>query len=479
MLDTRSVEEAVYPYVGPDKQISDIESARAALERVYHDRGFGTVFVDIPEQSIEDGIVRLHVTEGELRQVRVVGARYFSGRQIKAALPAAQEGAVPNLPELQREVNQLNAQTRDRVIVPVLKAGPQPGTVDVQLKTEDHSPFHGSVELNNQYTVDTTHLRAAAALSYDNMFGRLDSLALQYQLAPEAPHESHVIAGSYTFRLGSDGSSLAFQYLNSKSDVATVGTLGVVGTGVVYGVRYLQPLTTKSVIQDFALEVDYKDYKQSILVSATNGLNTPVDYMSAAASYTVAQYTTHHQADLTVTANFGLRGITGQEQQFADKRYGAVANYFYLRGDGGYTLALPRAFSVALRLTGQYSPDPLISNEQLPLGGVATVRGYLEAEELADSALRGSLQFNLPPLNFSANRLHLHEFVFIDAARAFTLEPLPGQASHADLRSWGAGINFDAFSHFNGALTWADALAKGSVTRDGGSTLLFDVKGYW
>ena len=28
------------------------------------------------------------------------------------------------------------------------------------LKVDDHVPFHGSVELNNQYTIDTTHLRA-------------------------------------------------------------------------------------------------------------------------------------------------------------------------------------------------------------------------------------------------------------------------------------------------------------------------------
>src|ERR1700754_4200360 len=50
-LDARAIEAAVYPYTGPDKAMADIEAARAALERTYHDRGFGTVFVDIPEQT--------------------------------------------------------------------------------------------------------------------------------------------------------------------------------------------------------------------------------------------------------------------------------------------------------------------------------------------------------------------------------------------------------------------------------------------
>ena len=80
MLDARSVEAAVYPFTGPAKVMGDIEAARAALEHVYHERGFGTVFVDIPEQSVDEGIVRLRVSEGRLHQVRVAGAKYFSGQ---------------------------------------------------------------------------------------------------------------------------------------------------------------------------------------------------------------------------------------------------------------------------------------------------------------------------------------------------------------------------------------------------------------
>jgi hemolysin activation/secretion protein len=479
VLDTRTVESAVYPFTGPSKEMSDVEAARAALEKAYHDHGFGTVFVDIPEQTVDEGIVRLRVTEGRLRQVRVTGARYFSGRQIRAEVPAAAAGSVPNLPQLQSQLNQVNAETRDRVVVPVLKAGPDPGTVDVDLKVDDHMPFHGSLELDNQYTVDTTHLRAAGSLSYDNMFGRMDSLAIQYQVAAESPTESHVLAGSYALHLAEDGANLALLYIDSKSDVATLGTLGVLGTGTVYGLRYLQPLPSKGTAQDVAFEIDYKDFKQSILTTSTSGLNTPVDYVSASASYTLAQRSAAHQLDWTMTASFGVPEVPYNTEQFADKRYGANPNYFYLRTDGGYTLQLPKGFTAALRLTGQYSVDPLISNEQLAVGGAYSVRGYLEAEELADSAWRSSLQLGTPPLNLWQSRMHVREFVFLDGARAFTVDPLPGQPRQVELRSWGAGVNFDAFNGFNGVLTWADPVVAGAVTRAGASTLLFDVKGYW
>jgi hemolysin activation/secretion protein len=477
-LDQRVVESAVYPFTGPQKRMTDVEAARAALERAYHDHGFGTVFVDIPEQSVEDGVVRLRVTEGRLRQVRVTGEKYFSGRQIREALPAAKENTVPDLPQLQNELKALNAQTRDRTVVPVLKAGPQPGTVDLGLRVEDHVPFHGSVELNNQYTADTTKLRAVTQASYDNLFGRLDSLSFEYQVAPESPGQTHVFAGNYTMRLGGSGAGLSFLYIDSHSDVATIGTLGVLGTGSIYGVRWMTPLPASSSVQNVALEVDYKDFKQDILVNPSSGLNTPIDYINMSAAYSGARVTQHLQSDWTTTLNAGFPGTPNNAQQFADKRYQAEPNYFYIRSDGGVTWQLPAQFSTTLRLTGQYSVDPLINNEQLPIGGAFSVRGYLEAEELGDSGIRGSFQIGAPPLNFTSTHLHIDEFVFFDIARAFTVDPLPEQPRHMDLRSWGAGLKIEGFSHFYGTVTWADPLIDGARTYKGSSTVLFVIRGY-
>jgi hemolysin activation/secretion protein len=480
VLDARSIESAVYPFTGPAKQMTDVEAARAALERAYHDRGYGTVFVDIPEQSVDDGVVRLRVTEGRLRQVRVVGAHYFSGREIRAAIPAAQENSVPNLPEVQRELTALNAQTPDRTVLPVLKAGPEPGTVDMSLKVQEHVPFHGSVELNNQYTADTTHLRALVAASYDNMFGRLDTFSFQYQVAPEAAGETHVIAGNYALHLAPDGSNLSFQYINSHSDVATIGTLGVFGTGSVYTLRYLKPLPATGSSQSLAVELDYKSFGQSILVSsAASGLNTPVDYINMSTAYSFARGIPHALFDWSTTADFGVRGAPNNAEQFANKRFDASPNYFYLRSDGGVTVQLPASLTAAFRLTGQYSEDPLINNEQISLGGVASVRGYLEAEYLADSAVRGSFQLGAPPLSLVSGQLHFNEFLFYDAARAFLNDPLAGQARQSDLRSWGVGLKFDAYNHLSGTLTWADPLVTGTRTLRGDSTLLFYLRGTW
>ena len=52
VLDARAIEEAVYPFLGPQKALSDIEGARDALQKAYQARGYQSVFVELPEQEL-------------------------------------------------------------------------------------------------------------------------------------------------------------------------------------------------------------------------------------------------------------------------------------------------------------------------------------------------------------------------------------------------------------------------------------------
>ena len=157
----------LYPHLGESKTIDDMEKARAALEETYKAAGYGTVFVDIPEQNVDDAIVRLRVTEGRLDRVRITGARYFANGQIRRRPPLCNATPCSNLPKLQQELGDINRRSRDRTVTPVLRAGRTPGTVDVELKVQDSLPAHGTVEVNDRYTADTSKTRVSVNLSYD------------------------------------------------------------------------------------------------------------------------------------------------------------------------------------------------------------------------------------------------------------------------------------------------------------------------
>lgn len=484
-LDTRDVERAVYPHLGYGKSVSDVEQARAALELAYRNAGFGTVFVDIPEQDVQQGVVRLRVTEGKLDRVVVTGAKYFSARDIRGALPSVQRGAVPHLPEMQSELNALNAQTRDRAVVPILKAGRTPGTVDLELRVKDELPVHGSIDVNDRYTADTSRTRLGAQLSYDNLFQKRHSLSIQAQTAPEEPDESRVFAATYVMPWGDSGRSLAFYAVDTDSDVAALGALSVLGKGRIYGARFIQPVPGDGrLAHSFSLGVDYKDFSENILLDEETGLSTPISYLQWSAAYQAGMRAERSLGNFSLSANFGTRRLWSGSQEFADRRFLGSPSYFYVRGTAGYERRLPVDFTVALRLAGQFTPQPLVPNEQFSIGGADSVRGYLESAALGDYGFSGSLELRSPPLlrSFGENAPDLRLLTFFDAGVVRIQEPIrdldgvPTQTVTTDLSSFGVGLKLDGWGGLEANLDYAWPLIPTQRTLDWDPRVHFGVR---
>ena len=477
VFSNREIERVLYPLLGDHKTLADVEVARAGLEKAYHDRGFSTVFVDIPEQEVEDKIVRLKVTEGRLNQVHIAGARYFSERKILAALPAAATGSVPNIPVLQTQLSEVNVKTADRSVLPILKAGPFPGTVDLSLKVDDHLPLHGSLELDNQNSPGTKPLRATASLSYSNLFGQFDNLSLQYQTAPQSPSQVSVIAANYAWGAVGGGVRPSLYFIDNRSNVPTVGTLGVLGKGQIYGARAAFPLNDAlGSPHSITLGVDYKHFDQTINISGGAGFNTPISYTNFSLAYNGNWSSSLLLGALSTSANFGPRGAPNNQETFANKRYKGDANYFYVKVDGTLAVLLPKGFKMSFRADGQYAVEPLILNEYFAITGADGVRGYYEAESLADNGIKGSVQFQSPA--FVWKTLPIGDgFVFYDIGRSDALAALPGEPRTTELRSIGAGVDFFPGRRVTGTLTWADPLVTSTDTRRGSSRFLFILRG--
>ena len=233
LLPVTAVEQAVYPYLGENKTLEDVEQARDALERAYHGAGYLTVLVNIPQQKVDGAVVTLAVTEAPVKRLRVVESRYFSPSDIKTGVPELAEGTVPNFPEMQKQLANLN-RSADRRITPVLRAGKTPGTVEVDLKVKDQLPLHGSVELNSRQIPNTTLTRLSANVSWDNLWQRQHSLGVTGLITPESPDQSKVISANYTMPVASAG-FLALYAIYSASSVASLGALNVLGNGLIVG----------------------------------------------------------------------------------------------------------------------------------------------------------------------------------------------------------------------------------------------------
>jgi len=493
VLDAPAIERAVYPHLGPGRGIGDVEQARLALEEAYRAAGYPTVLVDVPEQDVANGLVTLQVTEGRVDRLVITGARYFSNGWIREQMPELQAGSVPRLAEFQSELRALNGRSPDRTITPVLRPGRSPGTVEAELKVSDELPLHAGAELNNRNTPGTSDTRLNLSAGYNNLWQREHSLNLQYQVSPEERDETDVWAASYAWKPRGSDKTFVIYGVDSDSDVATVADLSVIGNGQVLGGQFIWPLRpTENLYQGVTLGVAWKDFEEVIGFDAEgeDDIVTPIDYIAWSAGYQATRVGEERTQTFTLGANFGIRDVANEPNdlasggggslssgEFEDKRSGADPNFFYLTG--GYQLRQPLPGESALYwgVSAQFSPSPLVSNEQFAAGGADSVRGYFEAEVLGDYGVQSTLEWqgpNLGPRTWKPVET-LQGLVFVDFARLSLTEPLPDQVDEVTLASAGVGLRLSLFG-FLGALDWAWPFRDGSATESGDDRLLFKVR---
>jgi len=480
LLPLTLVEQAVYAHMGENKTLNDVEKARDALERAYHDAGYLTVLVTIPQQQVDEGVVRLTVTEAPVDRLRVAGSRYYSPGEIKAAVPELAEGNVPNFPDMQKQLASLN-RSADRKITPVLRPGRTPGTVEVDLKVQDRLPLHGSVELDSRQNLNTTFTRLSTSMSWDNLWQKQHSLGVTARFTPEDPNQSRVLSANYTAPLAS-GNFFALYGVFSNSDIAAVGTLNVLGKGMILGARYILPLTgAEGFFHTATLGMDYKDFNQTVNLPGGTGFTGPVSYLPFTLGWDGTWLGEGHNTKLGVSANFHARGVVGDEQEFASRRFKAHSNYAFLRGNFSHTHTLYKGWGITARASGQIASLPLIPNEQFAIGGVSNVRGYYEVQALGDDAATAGVEIFSP--NF-AKRLadsldNLNLVTFFEAGKVRVLQPLPGQVDGYTLAGTGAGLRLKAWKNLTAELDGAFALKQVGITQVWDPRIHFLVRQAW
>jgi hemolysin activation/secretion protein len=458
LLPGSEVGDAVYPYLGPERTAEDVEMARAALEKIYRDKGFQTVSVEVPQQRGRGGIIYLKVVENKVGRLRVRGARYFLPNDIKEAVPSLAEGRVPNFNDVTREIIALN-QLADRRVTPVLNPGIEPGTVDIDLNVKDNLPLHGSIELNNRYSADTVPMRLNGSISYNNLWQLAHSAGFSFQVAPERLEDATVLSAYYISPVpGVSGLSVMLMGTMQDSNVSTLGGAAVAGRGNILGIRLIPRLPTKpGFYQSFSFGMDYKDFDEDVTVG-TDQISTPIEYYPFVANYGATWTGKTGFTEFNAMLNFHPRGMGSDAFEFDAKRFQADGAYIYVRGDLSRTQDLPGGFQAFAKVQGQLADSPLINSEQIAGGGLASVRGYLESAALGDNGMFGTVELRSPSFigtddpDGGARKNEWRVYAFYDGGRLTLNEALPEQVDRFDLASWGFGSRVRLFGHLNGSV---------------------------
>jgi hemolysin activation/secretion protein len=123
----------------------------------------------------------------------------------------------------------------------------------------------------------------------------------------------------------------------------------------------------------------------------------------------------------------------------------------------------------------------LVSNEQFIIGGVNTVRGYLEAAALGDDGFNLTLEGRTP--NYAKHLAdgldELRLLAFIDGGSVYIQQPLPSQKANFTLAGTGIGLRFNGWRGVSGELDWAVALRDLGNTKSGDNQAYFRLGYAW
>src|SRR5476649_1274296 len=154
LLPQQLIDQAVAPFTGKQRDFGDVQRALEAVEAVYHQRGYGVVTVELPEQELQSGVVQLKVIQTKIGRVLVKGNTHFSEANIRASVPELQEGRTPNLNLVSTSLKLANENPSKKVTLK-LASGEQDDEVDATLNVDDQSVWKGMLNADNTGTAST------------------------------------------------------------------------------------------------------------------------------------------------------------------------------------------------------------------------------------------------------------------------------------------------------------------------------------
>lgn len=480
ILDQEKIGSILEPYKGADRRLSDIESARSELEKAYHKAGYPTVVVMLPEQTIEEGIVKLQVLEGRLVHITVTGNQHYSWSNIRGKLPSLQPGALIYEPTFVKELGTAN-NNPDLKIAPILKPGEEPATVNLELKVKDRLPVHGKIEADNRGPITTPQDRLLAEVQHTNLFGGDEILTVNTVQTPTDWGAVQNYGASFVYPMKWPDHLLAVYGSHSQSNsvlaggslaVTGAGNIALAGNATIGGFRYIFPiLAGSSNTHQLSVGVDYKHLEPTNATFPDGGsviVKSPIQYTPASVAYSGLYPDNWGLTKLSLSVKGYVAGLIpgGSKEDFGGtcnqpnppnncepgNRVGSTGTFAVFQGGIDRVQPLPGDLSLALHLDGQWGSQPLIPAEEYFAGGFDTVRGYKQFEAIGDNAIRTRAELTTPDLiaipvdriwqrRKSADYLiRIKVAAFYDYANIWVQQPSPGQTSQLVLNGVGGGI---------------------------------------
>jgi hemolysin activation/secretion protein len=444
LLHSPQFVDRVSKYLGEPLTLSQLNDICQIV--VVYCRGIDRPMVDaiVPQQDATNGTVQILVLQGHVGKIRAEGNKYFPSKMLVGEV-RAKPGDEISESRLLWDVDWLNRNPFRKSDL-ILQRGEEFGQTDVVLQTEDHFPLRVYAGYENTGTLSTGEDRWLTGINWGEAFGLDDQLNYQYTMGGNLERfQAH--SGSYIAPLPWHDVLTIFGNW-SESNVQTDPNIFQSGQSWQVSARYEIPLPKVSNIsQSFLLGGDFKRSNTNADFGGASVFSSYVNVVQFMAGYNASAIDSRGSGDLSLEGYVSPGHIGTQDNQAAyqNARAGADSQYIYGRITADRTTNLPADFSWVARAQAQLASSALLGSEQLGVGGIDSVRGYLEREGNGDDGLLLSNEIHTPPLSFLklwGRKDQLYLLGFIDYGVAWTRDAQAGQLSQENFLGIGPGISY-------------------------------------
>lgn len=385
------IEAMTAPLRGRLFTMSQLQALRGEMALALFRLGDNLVSVQLPPQTIVDGVVRFDATRGHIEQVLVENASDVSTQVIERMLVADHT----SLRAIERGVRRLRALPGVAGVRALLSEGKYPGGTIVTVQVAAAPTLSGGVLADNYGSANAGARRLGLYGTYNNPLGLGDRLDVLVYATPgivqpddERGGQTRLARIAYEVPLGRNGSRVGAVYSNvgyrlgGEFDGLSKGDAQV---GALYA--RVPAMQTRSTDLDIGVTLERKNLRDTwfgdLLESRRRGTSVEVR---------VDGNSTRALQDRGVALSYGVgvragrTDITEIDRSWTQAQEDELQRPFVVANASMDAIGqITPYFRVSGRLRGQWANHSLDGSERLSLGGPDAVRAYDQNTAAVDS----------------------------------------------------------------------------------------------
>ncbi|NGX52077.1 MAG: Heme/hemopexin transporter protein HuxB [Candidatus Anoxychlamydiales bacterium] len=436
-----------------------IEDIKQTILNYYQDNFHPFVIVSLPEQKIQNNVIKIIVYESTACDISIKGNKYFSEKNIQNYISLKPNKSI-DTQSIMQDLYWINRNPFRNASI-VFSPGNKENTTDLEYFIDDRYPFRAYVGAENTGFEATEKERLIAGFNWGNAWG-LDHIVTFQYTASSNINRFQAFTASYALPIfGKRILTLYGGYAQFKPK-KTIKDLKNEGRSVQFSARYTFPIKPiKHYLHDLSIGFDYKRENINLTYRQRPFIGNSVNITQLVCDYNGRYELGNFNIPVEIIFVLSPGDIMEKQsnQRFSELRPHAKNSYFYSMQKITPIFKLPKDYELVINYTSQFSSNNLLSSEQLGLGGYNTVRGYEYRIVNKDNGVIFNIEGYTCPMKLISNRKikfkeSLKFLAFIDYGCGWDSTEIETVKDFIYLMGAGGGVRYQTFPNLAFRIDW-------------------------